>query len=184
MRFIIDFRIIRRFEGLSSGHLGKLNSMYIRKATLEDSLLLSTLCMDVQKLHAQNHPNLFKAPQLPDFAVSFFEKMLQEDTMYIYIAEENGQELGYIFFKVVERDENPFLFVRRYLLIDQISVRPKAQGQGVGKALIQQAEVVARELGIPRIELGSWDFNAGAHGFFERMGYEKRYFEFWKAVDE
>jgi len=158
--------------------------MNIRRAVLADSLLLSTLCMDVQQLHAQRHPSIFKTPRSPDFAVSFFEKMFQEDTMYIYIADENEQALGYIFFKVVERNENPFLFSRHYLLIDQISVRPEAQGQGVGKALMQQVEVVARELGISRIELGSWDFNAGAHGFFERMGYEKRYFEFWKTIDE
>ncbi|HSG42893.1 MAG TPA: GNAT family N-acetyltransferase [Anaerolineales bacterium] len=158
--------------------------MNIRKATTEDSLLLSTLCVDVQKLHTQSHPDLFKTPQSSDFAIPFFEKMLQEDTMYIYISEENEHALGYIFFKIVERDENPFLFARRYLLIDQISVRPKAQGQGVGKALMQQVEVVARELEIPRIELGSWDFNTSAHGFFEQMGYKKHYFEFWKTADE
>ena len=164
--------------------LDKMSFMNIRKATSLDSLLLSTLCMDVQKLHAQNHPMIFKEPLSSDFAFSFFEKMFPDDTKYIYIAEENEQALGYIFFKVVERDENPFLFSRRYLLIDQISVRPEAQGQGVGKALLQKVEVVARELDIPRIELGSWDFNTGAHSFLERMGFEKRYFEFWKAVEK
>jgi ribosomal protein S18 acetylase RimI-like enzyme len=158
--------------------------MDIRKATLNDSLLLSTLCLDVQKLHAQSHPDLFKTPQSSDFAVSFFEKLFLEDSIYIYIAEENEQALGYVFFKVVERNENPFLFARRYILIDQISVRPQAQGQGVGKALLQQVEIAAGELGIPRIQLGSWDFNDSAHGFFQRMGYEKRYFEFWKAIDD
>jgi GNAT superfamily N-acetyltransferase len=157
--------------------------MNIRKATSMDSLLLSTLCVDVQKLHAQKHPALFKEPPSSDFAVPFFDEMFLDDTKYMYIAEENGQALGYIFFKVVVRDENPFLFARRYLLIDQISVRPNAQGRGVGKALMQQVEVVACELGIPGIELGSWDFNASAHGFFEQMGYNKRYFEFWKMLD-
>lgn len=158
--------------------------MNIRKATMEDSLLLSTLCMDVQELHAKSHPDLFKTPQSSDFAISFFEEMLLDDKKYIYIAEKDEQAFGYIFFKVVERNENPFLFARRYLLIDQISIRPEVQGQGVGKVLIQQVEVVARELDIPRIELGSWDFNTNAHGFFERIGYEKRYFEFWKTIDE
>ena len=71
--------------------------MNIRKATMKDSLLLSTLCMNVQQLHTQNHPDLFKTPQSPDFAVPFFEEMLLDDTKYIYIAEENGQALGYIF---------------------------------------------------------------------------------------
>ena len=162
----------------------KISAMNIRKATMKDSQILSSLCMDVQQLHVQNHPDLFKTPQSSDFAVLFFENMLQEDTTYIYIVEEDGQALGYIFFKVVERNENPFLFARRYLLIDQISVRPKAQRQGVGKALIEQVEVVARDLRIPRIELGSWDFNTNAHDFFERIGYEKRYFEFWKVVND
>jgi len=157
--------------------------MNIRKATMEDSLLLSTLCMDVQQLHAKSHPDLFKTPQLPDFAVSFFEEMLLDDKKYIYIAEQDEQALGYIFFKVVERDENPFLYARRYLLIDQISVRPRAQGQGAGKALMQQVEITAQELGIPIIQLGSWDFNIQAHGFFEKMGYGKRYFELWKTID-
>lgn len=157
--------------------------MNIRKAASTDSLLLSTLCMDVQKLHAQKHPTLFKYPLSSDFAVPFFEQMFPDDTKYIYIAEENEQALGYVFFKVMERDENPFLFARRYLLIDQISVRPEAQGRGVGKALIQQVEVVAHELGVPLVELGSWDFNTSAHGFFEKKGYGKRYFEFWKVLD-
>lgn len=158
--------------------------MDIRKAALNDSLLLSALCMDVQQLHAQSHPDLFKTPQSSDFAVSFFEKLFLEDSIYIYIAEEDGQALGYVFFKVVERNETPFLFARRHLLIDQISVRPQAQGRGVGKALLQQVEVAASELGIPRIQLGSWDFNTSAHGFFQQMGYEKRYFEFWKVIDD
>ncbi|MDX1378295.1 MAG: GNAT family N-acetyltransferase [Anaerolineales bacterium] len=157
--------------------------MNIRKATPDDSLLLSTLCEDVQRLHADAHPEIFKKPQAADFAVSFFEEMLLEDTKYIYIAEENGQALGYVFFKVVERDENPFLFARRYLLIDQISVRPAAQGQGVGKALMQQVEVAARELEIPSIQLGSWDFNIKAHRFFERMGYHQQMYDFLKVIE-
>ena len=157
--------------------------MDIRKATLKDSLLLSTLCMDVQLLHAEHHPGFFKEPQSPDFATSFFEKVLSEEAAFVFIAEENGNSLGYIFCNLVERPENPFIFARRFLMIEQIAVQPQAQGRGVGASLMEQAEVTARELGAERIELGSWDFNTNAHGFFERIGYQKHHIKFWKVLN-
>ena len=67
-------------------------------------------------------------------------------------------------------------------MVEQISVRPQAQGRGVGALLMGKVENIARELDVKRIELGSWDFNMSAHGFFERMGYQKRHFEFWKTI--
>ncbi|HEY5730755.1 MAG TPA: GNAT family N-acetyltransferase [Anaerolineales bacterium] len=157
--------------------------MNIRQAAVTDSLTLSTLCMDVQKLHANAHPTIFKIPHSADFAKAFFDKMLVNDTSFIFIAEENEEALGYVFCNLVEKPENPFLFTRRHLMIEQISVRPQAQGRGVGASLMRQVEATARELGVLRVQLGSWDFNSNAHGFFERLGYEKWHFQFWRMLD-
>jgi GNAT superfamily N-acetyltransferase len=138
--------------------------------------------MDVQTLHARHHPDFFKMPQSDDFAVSFFDKLLAEPTTNIFIAEENGQGLGYIVCKLIERPENPFAFAMRYLYVDQVSVRPFAQGKGVGAALFNQTEELARELNIDKIQLDSWDFNSGDHAFFEKMGFEKFNYKFWKTL--
>ena len=113
--------------------------MNIHHATSADALLLSTLCMDVQRLHAENHPEIFKMPQSNDYAVAFFDEMLADPLVRIFIADEDGSALGYVLCKLIERAENPFTFAMRYLLVDQISVRPEVQGRGVGKALIEQA---------------------------------------------
>jgi ribosomal protein S18 acetylase RimI-like enzyme len=156
--------------------------MDIRKATRNDSLLLSTLSKDVQGLHARSHPDIFKLPQADDFAVSFFEEMLVDPAISIFIAEEDGEAFGCILCKLIERPENAFTFARRYLLVDQISVRPAAQGRGVGTALIQRAELLAKELGVQKIQLDSWDFNSKAHGFFERLGFQKFNFRFWRQL--
>lgn len=158
--------------------------MNIRRAVSTDKLLLSTLCMDVQSLHAEHHPDLFKMPDGENFAVSFFDQMLSDSMIFIYIAEEAGGAIGYILCKIIERPENPFTFSSHYLLVDQVSVRPASRGRGVGAALIEQAEALARELGMDKIQLDSWDFNKGAHLFFERMGYEKFNFRFWKKLQE
>ena len=156
--------------------------MNIRQATPTDSFILSSLCKDVQSLHAEHHPDIFKAPESEDFATSFFEEALADLTTRIFIAKNEEQALGYILCKLMEREESPFTYARHYLMIDQIGVRPTARGQGIGAALIQQAEELAKELGVPRIQLDSWDFNVRAHAFFEKQGFQKFMFRFWRAL--
>jgi diamine N-acetyltransferase len=156
--------------------------MNTRPATSSDVLTLSSLARDVQRLHAEHHPGIFKLPASEDFAAPFFEEMLADQAVRIFIAEDEGDAAGYIVCKLIERPENPFTYAARTLLVDQISVRPEARGRGVGRALMKQAEVLGRELNVARIHLDSWDFNLGAHSFFERMGYQKFTFRFWKHL--
>jgi GNAT superfamily N-acetyltransferase len=157
--------------------------MNIRQANSQDSLLLSSLCMDVQRLHAETLPDIFKPPHGDDFAVSFFDEVLADPKNSLFLAEENGEALGYAFCKLIERPETPFTFALRYLLVDQISVRPAAQKKGVGAALIERAISLAKELNLPKIQLDSWGFNSGAHAFFEKLGFVKFSHRFWRNLD-
>ena len=156
--------------------------MNIRQAIPSDSLLLSSLCRDVQSLHAEHHPDVFKIPREEDFAKAFFDEILADSTARVFIFEKNGQTLGYIQCKLIERPESPFTFALRYLYIDQIGVRPEARGQGVGAALIKQAERFAKELDVQRIQLDSWAFNTRAHAFFEGLGFQRFLFRFWQDL--
>jgi ribosomal protein S18 acetylase RimI-like enzyme len=155
--------------------------MEIRSATLKDSMTLSALCRDVQSLHAERHPQVFKMPQSDDFAVEFFDEILATPEFTAYIAEEAGYSLGYILCRTVDRPENAFTHRMRFLLVDQISVRPNAQRKGIGTALLRQVEDLARELGLAKLQLDSWDFNLEAHACFEKFGFEKFNYRFWKA---
>jgi ribosomal protein S18 acetylase RimI-like enzyme len=156
--------------------------MNIRPATSADALSLSSLSMDVQTLHAKQHPDIFKVPKSEDFAMSFFEEMLTDPFVRIFIAEQGGEALGYILCRLVERPETPFTFAARLLHIDQISVRPAVQGRGVGAALMFRAEAVATDWGAERIQLDSWDFNTSAHAFFEHLGFQKFHYRFWRHL--
>jgi ribosomal protein S18 acetylase RimI-like enzyme len=119
--------------------------MNIRIATPNDSLLLSSLCRDVQSLHAEHHPQLFKLPQSDDFAEAFFAEMLAMPEVTLFIAEEDSHPLGYVLCRIFNRPENVFTYANRFLFIDQISVRLESQRKGIGAALLKQAEVHARE---------------------------------------
>jgi GNAT superfamily N-acetyltransferase len=156
--------------------------MNIRQAVPEDSRDLSSLCMDVQSLHAAHHPDIFKMPAEADFAVTFFDEMLVDPTVSIFVAEQEGIPYGYVLCRIVERPENTFTHAMRYLLVDQISVRPAAQGRKVGTELLKQVDLWAKELGLQKIQLDSWGFNRKAHEFFERTGFEKFMIRFWRFV--
>jgi ribosomal protein S18 acetylase RimI-like enzyme len=156
--------------------------MKIRKATATDSRLLSSLCVDVQTLHAQHHPDFFKMPQSDDFAVSFYDEMLADPSVAVYIAEGDTQALGFIFCKLLDRPENPFAYANHFLQIEHISVRPEAQQHGVGTALMNRAGELAREIGVTKIQLDSWDFNIKAHTFFEKLDFEKFDYRFWRKL--
>lgn len=156
--------------------------MNVRKAILNDARKLSRLSRDVQNLHAQHYADIFKIADSDDFAVAFFEEKMVDPTVTAFIAEEDGEEVGCMLCKLIERPENPFTFAARTLLIDQISVRPTSHGKGIGAALIEQAEILAKELNVQRIHLDSWDFNLNAHGFFEHLGYQKFNYRFWKYL--
>ena len=156
--------------------------MKIRKAIATDRLLLSLLCVHVQRLHAEYHPEIFKLPQSDGFATSFFDEVLADSTARIYIAEEEQRAIGYSFCKLFERPDGPFTYANRFLQIEHISVRPDAQRYGVGAALLKQAEKLARKLGVTKIQLNSWDFNTNAHAFFERHGFAKIEHRFWRYL--
>jgi ribosomal protein S18 acetylase RimI-like enzyme len=161
-----------------------LFTMKLRKATSQDAVLLSSLNVDVQRLHAEHHPNMFKMPESDDFAAPFFDLLLADTDTSIFVAEQDGEALGYVVCRVMERPENVFSFPSRYLLVDQISVRPEARKRGVGAALIEQARRFAEERSLPRIHLDSWAFNVDAHAFFEGQGFEKMAYRYWLDVEE
>ena len=156
--------------------------MRIRQAVPADHLMLSTLSLDVQRIHAEAHPSVFKIPQSDDYAASFFGEMLLDPAVTIFIAEEDAKTVGYIVCKLVERLDTPFTFPARILLLDQISVSPEARGNGIGAALLKQAELLAGKWEVDRIVLDSWDFNVRAHAFFERSGFQKFMYRFWRHL--
>ncbi|MHC5006748.1 MAG: GNAT family N-acetyltransferase [Planctomycetota bacterium] len=57
--------------------------------------------------------------------------------------------------------------------VSALAVTENHQGKGVGHELMGAFEKIAREAGCPRLEVTSNLRRAGAHGFYERIGYEE-----------
>ena len=74
--------------------------------------------------------------------------------------------LGYVHAEVYES-----LYSKAGFNILGLAVSPQAQGQGIGKSLMQGLEEEAKRRGYGFIRLNSADHRLGAHAFYEKVGY-------------
>ena len=97
----------------------------------------------------------------------FFGKIAQQDG-FLLVAELDGQLAGFLAAAIEEYGDDllsaPFMTI-----VDVAVARPRVLG--VGAALIQHAEEIARERGITQIDLQVWAANAPARALYEKLGY-------------
>src|SRR5688572_17571192 len=109
-----------------------------------DHKLLAWLNEEVQTLHAELHPAVFK-PFDREATNIAIEGFLSDPACHCYVAFMNEEAIGYAIFFIREAKENAFHYTIRSLYIDQVCVLGKHRGTGAGKLLMDQAELLARE---------------------------------------
>jgi GNAT superfamily N-acetyltransferase len=65
-----------------------------------------------------------------------------------------------------------------------LAVAPEAQRQGVGRWLLREAELQARQAGAARVELTSAGHRHEAHAFYRQCGYEDTAVRFMKRLGD
>ena len=150
--------------------------MKIRKATIEDSQILSELGAITFRDAYEKHPLLeHKDVPLEKYISGAFneDRMLEElkdSSNIFYIMEDEGQPIGYA--KLVNgaaedciKGEDPISLERIYFL-------KSFTGKGYGTALLNYCIDVSRELGKKCIWVGVWEGNRGAIDFYIRHGFK------------
>jgi GNAT superfamily N-acetyltransferase len=88
-----------------------------------------------------------------------------------FVAVRDGTLVGAV--RVLEEREVPFL--------ERLAVAPSAQGEGIGRRLVDRAERYAREAGHDRVRLGTFTDHPFLLEFYEARGYER--FTVWESDD-
>jgi GNAT superfamily N-acetyltransferase len=148
--------------------------MPVRAATQADATLLAELVCDVQQLHVEALPHIYKPfTDLAPVVADMQQRVLADPKGHVFIAEADaGEAVGYIYATVVHRPGHVYVHPYTYLHIDVITVLPRYQGQGYGKALIEAVLAVARREGINRVTLDTLEFNKEAQAFFAAQGFQ------------
>lgn len=100
-----------------------------------------------------------------------FEKMIQDENAFSFIARYQDKSIGYILGFVKTRPDSAFQYEKTVLHIDQIAVLQRYQKHGVGKSLMEEAYQLAKVKQVNEIQLDFWAGNELAERFFYRNGF-------------
>jgi ribosomal protein S18 acetylase RimI-like enzyme len=147
--------------------------MMVRLATMADAGSLAVLNRDVQRLHADAEPGTFIPPDdLAPIVADFQGRVLTDVDGRVFLVEMDGEAVGYVYVRIIQRPQNAYTYALNFLHIDQIAVKSAHQGSGCGRALMQAVFDLACAEGIERVTLDTWAFNTQAQGFFAKMGFK------------
>ena len=156
--------------------------MEILKAKLEHVSEIVLLNDAVQKMHAEHHHEVFKYPTDAVEMERFFRDIISGGENFIFLARISDQAVGYVWGTIQRRPENVFKYGQERMYIHQLSVEPECRRKGVGRRLMYALDSVARENGISKFVLDSWEFNKESHIFFEQLGYSCFNINMWRET--
>jgi GNAT superfamily N-acetyltransferase len=144
----------------------------IRKAVPQDYADLCALFDQVDALHRDRLPWLFRKPEGPGREVSEILAWLEADDVALFVAEVGGKLAGFIHAYIRESPPYPIFFPRRWVNIDTMVVDRVLQRKGIGGALMGKVHQWAEEKGATSIELSVYAFNREAIAFYQAQGYK------------
>ena len=107
-----------------------------------------------------------------------FQRIIDEHPHYLPIGAFRGDAMvGFAGAWVATK-----IWCGRYLEIDNLVVHPEHRSSGVGTALIEQLEGIARERECNLITLDAYTHNHASHRLYQRLGFEIWGFHFVRAI--
>lgn len=150
----------------------------VRFAKEEDLPQINAIRRQVNELHAQGRPDVFK-PGFEGEIVEVAADYMQREDSDVVVCERDGRICGFAMLRDITRPENAYMHARHYLDVDELGVDESCRRQGVGHEMMRWLRSYARERGFDRLELNMWSFNEGALKFYEQEGFVtyRRYME-------
>ncbi len=155
-----------------------MGDVIVRLAREDELDRINALRRQVNDLHVAGKPEVFK-PGFPKELQDFIHTIWNDPEQEIVVAEREGFLCGFAVLHHVDKPENPFMYERDFLDIDEFCVDEAYRRTGVGTELMAFVSTWARENGFSKIELNMWEFNRDALQFYEAVGFTtyRRYME-------
>jgi ribosomal protein S18 acetylase RimI-like enzyme len=159
---------------------GRRGPACVRQARPEDHGRLCALFAELDRFHRAAWPDVF-APPPPDGRPARSPEHVAgqlggggDGRGTILVAEcGGGGELAGLAVLVEKAvPASPVRPARRFVEVENLAVAERHRGAGIGRLLMRHAELWARGRGVDVLELSVWEFNRGALGFYEGLGFE------------
>lgn len=140
----------------------------VRKAEKRDICAIIRLLHQVNMVHYEKRPDLFK-PYTTKYDEQELEALLGDDSKPIFVYDD-GEVLGHAFCQISEVKNHRLLQDAKTLYIDDICVEETARGRHIGQSLYEYVRDYARSIGCYNITLNVWEGNDSALSFYRSMG--------------
>jgi len=142
----------------------------VRRAREKDIPAILRLLVQVDMVHHNARPDLFKGP-----ATKYDEEELRgilrdECTPVFVCTDEQEKVQGYAFCIVRQLQDDHVLTPIKTLYIDDLCVDEALRGRHVGRTLYDHVVAYARQIGCYNLTLNVWACNPAAMRFYERCG--------------
>jgi len=144
----------------------------IRSATFADYHALCSLFNEVDALHRDHLPQLFQKPPGPVREQSYYQSLLTDENVGLFVAELNGNLVGFVHALIRDTTLIPVMVPRQYAIIDGIAVKSELRGHGIGRSLMDRIQEWAITRGATTIELNVYEFNIEAVLFYQQLGFD------------
>jgi ribosomal protein S18 acetylase RimI-like enzyme len=141
----------------------------VRPATKNDIPALMSLLVQVNMVHHNGRPDLFKGPTTKYTADELAAILADDETPVFVGVDESGRVLGHGFC-VLQHSGGRLMAEHDTLYIDDICVDESARGLGAGRAVYDHIVEYARQRGCYNVTLNVWTCNPGAMRFYEKLG--------------
>ena len=142
----------------------------IRRAINEDIPGIMKLLVQVDMVHHNGRPDIFKGPATK-YDEEELKEIIKDDTKPVFVyVDDKGNVLGHAFCIFMQIKENKILTDIKTLYIDDICVDENARGQHVGTKLFEYVSEFAKENEFYNITLNVWECNPTALEFYKKMG--------------
>jgi ribosomal protein S18 acetylase RimI-like enzyme len=145
--------------------------LIIRPATIDDYDGVALVFDEIDQLHRQALPHIFRAVAGNALERAYFEAQLDDSEADWLLAECEAEILGFAAVRIVHGPDRPMLVPRRFVEVSSLAVRADHQHAGIGRALMERVADWAAARGLDEIQLNVWEFNRDAIGFYEALGY-------------
>lgn len=144
--------------------------MNIRRAQEKDIERINKLLFQVNLVHHNGRPDLFKYGTRK-YTEEQLREIIQDDKRPILVAaDENDNVMGYAFCVFEQHVNDNILTDIRTLYIDDLCVDETLRGQHIGKTLYEAVLDFARKHQCYNVTLNVWSCNESAMRFYENCG--------------
>ena len=163
--------------GMRSAILKKIDELYgenagldVRRATAEDIPGILKLLVQVDMVHHNGRPDLFKGPATKYNETELAGIIANESTPVFVLADPQGNVKGHAFAVHKQVKDSAVITDVKTLYVDDICVDEACRRQGIGRLLYDAVREYAKTQGFYNITLNVWNCNPSAMKFYESLG--------------